>query len=229
MLRGVDKQKFRFVGSYALDLGQTTSSTITFQNNLTGGLSNTPATNDIVIVLVGSSTSNINTNYGTSSSGWTEEADLYANATTSDANLGLFYKVMGSTPDTSITITSSNNIFIQSLTYVIRGVNITTPIDVTSTTATATGNANPNPPSITPNTFFAGVLGIGVGAGSGSVAAFTSSDLDNFVSAGSGFARLGIGIDYSWTGGAVDLAAFGGGQTNSAISWAAVSMALRPN
>lgn len=225
-LRAIDKKKFTFVGSYALDLGQTTSSTITFQNNLTGGVANTPSTNDIVIVIVGASTT-ADTNFGTSSSNWTEEADLYVNAS-SDANLGVFYKVMGATPDTSIAITSSSNVFIQSLTYVIRGVNITTPVDVTTTTATGSGNANPNPPAITPVTAYAAVLGIGVGAGNGSVTALTSSDLDNFVTAGNGFTRLGIGIDYSWVGGAVNPAAFGGGETAAGRSWASISMALRP-
>ncbi len=217
----------QFVGSYSVDMGSIASGTITFGGNLTGGLASSPAQNDFVLVILGASTT-ADTDYGTSSSGWTEAADLFANASSSDANLALFYKRMGATPDTSITVTASTATFTQALVYVLRNVDKTTAIDIAQTTATATGSANPNPPAISPATYGAAVISIGVGAGSGSVAAFTSSDLSNFVAAGGGFARIGCGAIYNWSGGAVDPAAFGGGQTAGGISWAAVTLSLRP-
>jgi hypothetical protein len=89
---------------------------------------------------------------------WTELADLYGNDTT-DVNMAVYRKVMGVTPDTSVTMDASagTNIHV-GIVVVLRGVDTTTPEDATTTTLTAIDTGTPNNPSITTVTAGAWVL-----------------------------------------------------------------------
>lgn len=127
-------------------VGSTTTSTSGSLSltSLTGGIASAPAEGDIVFVAV--------SNFGffdqdISVSGYTEVADVYGNSALYDTNLGVFYKVMGATPDTTVTI----SIFLDftAVVYVLRGFNPSTIADVTATTASTTNTGIPNPPSIT--------------------------------------------------------------------------------
>jgi len=114
---------------------------------------------------------------------------------------------------------------------VFRGVDPSTPLDVTSTYATDSGtNNNPNPAAITPTTAGAWVVVCGGGASASNATAYTSS-LSAFLYANgqdTNDAVIGVGYYDAWTSGAYDPSAFGGGNTNTANSWGATTIALRP-
>ena len=84
--------------------------------------------------------------------GWTESADLFSNDTY-DANLGVYYKVMGSSPDSSVIVDGLGGVDTQTVAVAMafRGVDIATPMDVTPTTVTGLNTMHPNPPSINHN------------------------------------------------------------------------------
>lgn len=109
------------------------------------------AENDLVIVAYATSSA-ADEDMAMVTSGYTEIADLYANST-HDANLGVFYKFMGATPDTSAEVTGNglNQSPTAAICMAFRGVDTTTPFDVTSTTATTTDTGHPDPPSIDHN------------------------------------------------------------------------------
>lgn len=220
-----------FVGVYNIPVGtgNVSSVTITFGGNLTGGLSSSPQEGDIVFVAVGGSAGSTRT--FSNSSGFTLLNNFYVNNTgsTADCCFAVFYKVMGSTPDTSINIsvTTATNMIWQ--VYVLRNVDTSNPIDVTQTTATtATDGSVPNPPAITPVTPGSAVIAIGAGAGTGAMTGYTASDLIEFSSTAiSGFFRIGTGIkQLNWASGVVDPAAFSGGGSSTRAT-ASVTIAVR--
>lgn len=219
-----------YVGGKTWSRAGATSTTNVSLTDLTGGIASAPAENDYVVVMQGIG-SNADRAVATTS-GYTELADIYANGTTYDANLGVDAKFMGSTPDTTVTIGSSGsaNDAQAARIMVFRGVDLTTPMDVAVVTATGTGTAKPNPGAITPIT--TGSVGVFSGAqAAATAAALTSSDLTAFASVNQADTNdIAVGAGYiEWSGsGAMDPAVFGGGSNNSANSWAAVSIALRP-
>lgn len=219
-----------YVGGKTWSRAGATTTTNVSLTDLTGGIASAPAENDYVVVMQGIG-SNADRAVATTS-GYTELADIYANGTTYDANLGVDAKFMGSTPDTTVTIGSSGsaNDAQAARIMVFRGVDLTTPMDVAVVTATGTGTAKPNPGAITPIT--TGAVGVFSGAqAAATAAALTSSDLTAFASVNQADTNdIAVGAGYiEWSGsGAMDPAVFGGGSNNSANSWAAVSIALRP-
>ena len=219
-----------YVGGKTWSRAGATTTTNVSLTDLTGGIASAPAENDYVVVMQGIG-SNADRAVATTS-GYTELADIYANGTTYDANLGVDAKFMGSTPDTTVTIGSSGSANDAQAAWIMvfRGVDLTTPMDVAVVTATGTGTANPNPGAITPIT--TGSVGVFSGAqAAATAAALTSSDLTAFASVNQADTNdIAVGAGYiEWSGsGAMDPAVFGGGSNNSANSWAAVSIALRP-
>ncbi len=87
--------------------------------------------------------------------GWTEVADLFSDDTY-DANLGVYYKVMGASPDASVIFDGVGGTDTQTgaVAMAFRGVDPTTPMDVAATTVSGASGLNtmhPNPPSINHN------------------------------------------------------------------------------
>jgi hypothetical protein len=143
-----------FVGAQT-QTGTSVDYTLNF-TSLTGGIDTQPIAGDYVIVVVGINRDDVDFADGintTSSPGWTELADLYANSTT-DSNHFVYGKKMGASPDTSIVIKGSGdaNRGCAAVAYVWRGVDTETPIDVAVTTAQGTGSSTVTPPNITPIT-----------------------------------------------------------------------------
>ena len=105
------------------------------------------AENDVIYLAyaVGAAT---NINMSVSTAGWTELADLYSNATT-DANLGVYRKIMGATPDSTVTVvgTADTADGTAAVEHVWTGADTTTPEDATRTTDT--GSGDPDSPAIT--------------------------------------------------------------------------------
>jgi len=191
----------------------------------------TLAENDILIVafVIGDATDNRDISAsGNNSGALTELADLYANDT-NDTNLWVGYAKQGATVDTSVTMSvsaGSQDYVAHVLQY--RGVDTTTPIDVTTTTATGTNGDAANPPSITPVTSGAKIVAV-YAASQGTLTAWTApSDVSNFVQTASTDKGRIATADKDWTSGAFDPAVLTGGTGNADDSWAAATLALRP-
>jgi hypothetical protein len=109
---------------------------------------------------------------GDQSGAFTKVADLFADDDT-DTTMGVFWAVMGATPDDTVTYTNSQGADSAAacIVFAFSGVDTTTPMDVTPTTATGTDSNIPNPPSINHNnpdgvaTVIAGAFSHGSGAG----------------------------------------------------------------
>lgn len=169
--------------------------------SLTGGIGNRPIENDFVVVAVSASSAGGGSDLDItmSSAGWTEDQDLFANST-SDANLAVYYKKMGSSPDTSfqLSIPASANHSYTVGVKVFRGVDTTTPLDVATTTSTGTTTVLVDPPAANaPSSASNLLLLIGGGAHTGGTRTFSASYLSSFLSVGqdntSGDATLGMG------------------------------------
>ena len=228
-----------FVGSTpvgsAIDGGNVTL-------NLTGasglldssGAQATLLQNDVVFVAYGIG-ANADFAMATTSSGWTKHHENYYNRT-SDANFAVFYKIMGSTPDTSFVAVGNGNTGHGTLAvaFAFRGVD-STVFDVTSTSASLDGGSRPDPPSITPVTSGAWILAGGAGATGTAVALTNPGDLStttNHFRSGTVAEALdcclAMGIKTNWTSGAFDPAMFGGGTNGAGDSWCAITIALKP-
>lgn len=177
--------------------------------------------------------SNTDRAIGVTTAGYTEEAELFANDTY-DANLSVSWKVMGSTPDADVSLSSTGSSshpgHVSIRAY--RGVDATTPMDAARTTATGINGLLVNPPAITPVTSGALVVIFGNGAAAQASLAtpYASSDLTDFNSGlVSDFYDLAWGVGhYGWTSGAFDAAAWTGPSSAATDSWNAVALALRP-
>jgi hypothetical protein len=198
---------------------------------LTGGTDTAPQEGDLVIIAM-CIASTANRAYRIS--GYDVIADLYANDTF-DSNFQVGYKIMGSTPDTTATITGGSGSTADGLAlavYVWRNVDLTTPFDVTSVlNGPVIDTGLVNPPAITPVTSGAIIIAAGGTAHNGGTDTFGASYLSNFLTAGANStndATIGIG-HVAWTSGAYDPAAWTFSQTNSnTFSTNSVTFALRP-
>lgn len=197
--------------------------------SLSGGSDTQPREGDLVVLLAGCSTylDQTFTYPGT----WTKETELYSNGTY-DCNLAIGYKIMTSSPDTSVAVTLStfgnNSRACALLAYVLRNVNQSTPIDVTTTTSTGSGNTNP--PSITPSTAGSWILACG---GQSEYRTNTFSSMPGLSSTHEvfqdwfGTSSILLGVGYvEWTSGAVDPSAWASTYTDR---YSAATLAIRPS
>lgn len=198
---------------------------------LTGGLSSSAAAGDIVIAVyvVGSTADRALTITDGTNNYTLVDSELYSNGTSYDTNLRVAYKLL-TAADASVTFgpTGNNADAGAAAVHVWRGVNSTTPLDVAAVPATGTGTGRPDAAAITPTTTGAEIIVAG-GASAATGANFTSS-LSNFIttsSADTNDAMIGVGA-FDWTSGTYNPAAWTGGTTNAADSWAAMTIALRP-
>lgn len=187
-----------FVG-YASNSSQGNNDTVISLTGLTGGSASSPSEGDIVVVCCHvSDNSNVPTmgtaGYTTAASG--DVSDTYNSA------LLVAYKVMGATPDTSVTVNGNANLndAQTAIAFVFSGVDTTTPLDVTPTVAEVQNTVLADPPSITTGTSGRGgvLLGIGGGAHINGVQTYsdTAGEYNTFFSLGfddSTDSTLGIG------------------------------------
>jgi hypothetical protein len=211
----------------------TTGATISLNGGLTGGIASSVSPGDLVIasICAGNSSSaflyvidNVPAAYPITI------ATLHSDDT-NDVDLKVCAKLMGATPDTSVTFSPSGDAAaaIAVMVQVWRGVDLTTPFDVAAVPATGANTGRPDPSPITPTTAGA-IIDVVGGSCSAIGAVFTSSDLSNFITRTSPDtydAMIGGG-SFAWSSGAFNPAQFGGGTTSTNDAWAAVTMALRP-
>lgn len=219
-----------FIGSAEASAANGADVTITLPSTLQG---------DLVIVsgAIGDN-DGVNFTMAMTTGGYTlvPGADLFADDT-QDTNLGVFYKFMGGTPDTSAVFTGQGGVdaACAAVAMVFRGVDATTPFDVASTVATGIDTMHPNPPSIdhlNPSglwTVIAGASGHTL-AGAGTYT-FPTGYTTNALDVGADdTSDVTVGMGYKTT--PTDPEDPGvmthSGTDNAAFSWAAVTMALRP-
>jgi hypothetical protein len=193
---------------------------------------------DLVIVtyVIGAAGNDYPTLYDVAGGYVPAHTDLFADDS-NDTNLQVSYKFMGATPDASVTLPAPAST-VQGMTVhvlALRGVDQTTPRDVTPTTATGINGGRPNAPAITPVAVGAWISVHGAAAG-GTLAAFVqggdlSATTNHFLSAARATtvdSAVGVGLKANWTSGPFDPAAWTGGSTTNTDSWAAVTIAWRP-
>lgn len=199
---------------------------------LSGGIASSPSAGDIVIVAFTASTDQ--GRLAVFPADWTVLGTAQQ-SNTHWTNLRVAYKVMGSSPDSSVTVTTS--LFADFswgfAVHVWRSEDETTPIDVTTVTATATGNSFADPAAITTVTNNAVVVAVGAGAfANTSATGYTSpTNLNNFIGAAvqdNNSTVIGIASAVVATAGSFNPAAFTGSTTSSGASWGAVTLAIRP-
>lgn len=103
---------------------------------------------DLVLVAYGISSAD-NQAMQISTSGYTQLAEVFVDAAFGeDCNLGVFYKIMGASPDANVVCVGSGTVNnpVVAVVQVWRGVDQVVPIDVTTVTATGT-TTQPNSPS----------------------------------------------------------------------------------
>jgi hypothetical protein len=205
--------------------------------SLTGGIGSAAAAGDLVIgviAYVNSAGSDINLE-ATGDASWsdyTERADLFADDSL-EAHLGVFTKVMGSTPDTSVEFRTvgtngARGAAIAALVY--RRASST----VTIQTAIGTDSNRANPPTITPSTAGSRVLAIGTGAAAAerlNVPYFSGSYTQRvgLIGAGSSYNAKLVIEEIAWTSGAVDPPAWTDSDPDSTgASWCAASLVVAP-
>lgn len=228
-----------FVGGYIgtrSGAGGVGPTTVTLTSGLTGGTRSYVQAGDIVIGIIGSGSTTFRTMLITDgTTNYTLVATGSATSGTRAANLRMYYKIMGSTPDTSINFNESGNSLDGQFfgMMVFSGVDPTTPFDVTTVTAGFTTSAFPTPPSITPSTSGAFVIVAAAGVHQqGSVPFNTPSGLSYFNTAGGSDTYSvtgGFGYDGTWTSGAKTFTQWDSTITDATtLASGAITAALRP-
>lgn len=230
-----------FVGSHVGTHASTSAQTVTFatalrneSNNLVTALQ----TGDIVLVAVENASTVNRTQAQLTPSGYTAaHADNYQNDS-NDSNFLVSYKVMGATPDTTVSIPASNatTAGVGYAIYVFRGVDTVTPMDVAPVVAGAINTGVADAAAITPATSGAWIA-VFAGAAVAAGAVFTnpagmSATTNHFRSATitttTNDANIGGALYTAWASGSYDPAVFGGSTSTNTGSWSAVTIALRP-
>lgn len=195
---------------------------------LTGGLASAPADDDLVVLLA-FVPSNVSSRPTVSTSGYTTVTPPTAPGLIAP-NTVLATKVMGGSPDTSVSVSVAS----AARVMVFRGVDPSTPLDVA---AVAASGAGPNvvTGAITPSTSGAWIVVAGVitaGSTSTDVVLSAPGDLDVFASAAmtSGTYRGAGGLGYydGWTTGAFDPANWSSDASGLYDQYEAYTLALRP-
>ena len=217
------------VGSKTVGWGGTTSNSVISLTDLTGGTDTAPQDGDLVLIgyFAGTSTGSPVLSFVTS--GYTAPVSLFAEDT-ADTTTVMGYKLMTATPDTSVTVsgTGSGSHAGRLAVMVFRGVDPSTPLDVTTTTATGINGGRPTPPAITPTTPGAVIVMFG-GSGSQAPAVF-GSGVSNFITqfqTDTVSITVGAGM-HSWVSGTYTPAQWTGNTASTQASWASATFALRP-
>lgn len=229
------KVPFEFVGGAITTKAGATSgnSTMSLTSGLTGGISASAQSGDLVIAVFGSAhTTTLSITDGTNN--YTQIGSEVVSSPGFRTRLRCAYKQI--TDDTSVTFGPTGSTYNGGVTsvQVWRGASAATPMDVSATQATGTNSHRANPPSITPVTVGATVLAVGLGnySDSESRLSYTHSGLTDLFSActsGGDPLVMGVGQIVDWVSGAVDPAAFSHAVATDALyAWSAMTIAIRP-
>lgn len=214
-------------------VGETTFLTLSGSTSQAETLPGPPATGDIVIVALASDTAFGGVAPGRIASGQGYNDIVNTADGVNDPAHQIAYKVMGGTPDTTVSIRHLGGALQTGIIQVWRGVDTGTPIDNSFNAATPGASGDPDAPSHT--TVTAGALRIVVGflddddsaSGASAPAGYTT----DFLATDTGQASTSLGCTVliaskvAVAAGAEDPAAF---VTPGSDAWAAYHFALRP-
>ena len=163
--------------------------------------------------------------------GYTELADLFADDTL-EANLGVFRKVQGVTPDTTAVFDGHGGSAdgVAAAVVVLSDVDTVTPEDTATTTATGINDGTPDPPSIT--TVTAGAWVIAIGGSSAEDVPTAPANYENLVTdlnaadAGKSSVMMATRLIASPT--SENPGVFGNIVVDITDAWAAATIAVRP-
>lgn len=177
-----------YVGGQVGAISNSTSSWSVPLTGLTGGIASSPSEGDLVLVAYAvSTTNNANTNINYSISGYTKIMDEFESISTGYyTNLGVLYKLMGATPDQSISLQGVSNSFNSGAVavHVWRNIDTSNPV-ISFNVAPKTGTVIPDLPQYITSIQETEVVVISAGAHSrGSVEYLNPGDLSNFISDG---------------------------------------------
>jgi len=182
-----------------------------------------PQENDLVLVCGGHGSDAVS--IGPSTAGYTAIATH-----TASPKGGIWRKFMGSTPDTQVVCIGGGDAQ-DAVAYgsiVLRGVDLTTPLDVAHTVAGPSSVANPDPPSIEPVTNGVWIVAAYWEQGRDVSASSGPSGYSNFASIGQiDTNRFGVGLATKFlaTAAPEDPGVF---TLGTALTWYTVTLALRP-
>ena len=222
-----------YVGS-TTGAGTGSSYSVSLSGTLTGGVASSPATNDLVVVMAahGNTASSAPNVTGNNSGAYTGIGTAIHANDTWDTEARPFYKVMGGTPDTSLTITRTNTTTYGGATvvHVWRGVDTSNPfigVQQTSGTNGCVINCPAYNPAVTDAMIFAG----GAGTMAATSSAYTGiTGMSNFVTRKGDGSTSDCGTvlaNYAYAGVSYDPAAVSGGTTSTSSSWAGFTFAFR--
>jgi hypothetical protein len=231
-----------FVGS-GTAVGGTTSVTYNF-SSLLDATSSTPtlASGDFVLVHYVRTNNSDQSAASMTPSGYTAiSPDQYTSSAWGHVNELFAYKFI--TSDTSVTLpatgASSDYTFAATI-HVFRGIDSSTPLDVSATSSTASNGANTDPAAITPTSAGAWIV-VGCAASLDRSANYNNgSDLStvtnhfraveaNSVGGSFYYATVGTGLKTNWSSGSFDPAAWSSGpQSLASFNSTSITLALRP-
>lgn len=198
------------------------------------------AENDLVIVAYGNADAdNLDFNMVMVTADYTEVADLFSNDNF-DANMGVYWKVMGPTPDTEAVADNigGTDTDTPAVCMVFRGVDTTTPMDVTPTVVQGTNSDNsmdPNPPPIDHNNpsgvwvVIAGANAHNLNAGGFTFPTGYTTDAVDILGDDTADGSVGLGYRDSGVSDPEDPGIItDSGADSTSFAWVAATMALRP-
>lgn len=224
-----------FVGSTS-GAGTSTGYTISLSGTLTGGSNSSPSAGDLVVVFSGfGNTASSAPAVSGNTSGAYQGATAAQHVNDAwDTEFRSFYQVMGSTPDTTLTVTRATNTAYGGATTVMvwRGVNTVTPFIGAATPASAGNTSLINPPAYNPAVTNALIIAGGAGTQSTTGAAFTGfTGMANFITRKGDGSTSDIDVamaSYAYAGVSYDPPVVSGGTGgNASSSWAGVTIAFR--
>ncbi len=228
---GASAVEIVYVGGITHTRSGTLASVNFSLTSLTGGIASAPAAGDLVIAYISIAGASVSSNLD--ATGYTQLAAI-TQADTVDSGLTVYYKFMGATPDTVLTLATGTGDANDSGALAIQVFRNVDPNKISAAvTAGATNSAIANPPAITPTIDNSVIIAGGAAGHTNGAQTFSSSDLTNFITVGSndGYdATVGMGYKVWNTGdGTFDPAAFAfSGTTSASYSWNAVTFSIGP-
>lgn len=194
--------------------------------------------NDLVVVATGFTGNGIDpaaiTCVGDQSGSYSLNTSDSNGSDTWDTCFKLFYKKMGATPDSTLSMTGSAGATYGGATvvHIWRGIDTTSPIDTTGTVANAINTGRGNAPAITPTATGAVIIACGVGAQAPGGSAYTvPTGMQHGVSYYRDASTSGCGVwmaSDTWVSGSYDPAAITGGSDSTNASCISQTIALKP-
>lgn len=225
------------IGSITHSHTATTAQTVSLGLVDSGGGAVSPASNDIILVFVGTSDTSDRSSAQLLCTGYTAAGtDQYANQTR-DVNMLAQWKLSDGT-ETQITLPAlaTSGKALCATIYLLRGAHTTTPIDVTPTYGAAGNTCKFRPQAITPATAGALIIACGAGGPASPATDYTiipgASEVTNHwryvEQSNTNSLQMGAAVFANWLSGIKQFYEVGGGVVEGGSPCVAITVAIRP-